>query len=61
MKKFQTPAMMIQRLENENVMSTSGVLCFEIHACIDCYCTEVTCDDVFECDSQNCPTLSDFD
>ncbi len=60
MKKFQTPAMMIQKLENETVMSTSGT-CFEVNACIDCYCTEVVCDDVFVCDSQVCPTLSDYD
>ena len=60
MKKFQTPAMFVQKLEAENVMSTS-LTCFEINACVDCYCTKVTCDDVYECDSQKCPTLSDFD
>lgn len=60
MKKFVTPVMNIQRLEAQDVLTASG-LCFEINACIDCYCTEVVCDDVYGCDAQKCPTLSDFD
>ena len=60
MKRFIAPVMNIQRLEVQDVLSTSGT-CFEINACVDCYCTEVVCDDVYSCDAQNCPTLSDWD
>ena len=60
MKKFGAPELNVQKLDAEEIISTSPV-CFEINACVDCYCTSVDCDDVFECGSLVCPTLSDFD
>ena len=60
MKKFSVPTMTIQKLEDEDVMRTSGG-CFEINACVDCYCGIVTCEGTYGCDGLQCPTLSDFD
>lgn len=59
MKKFDAPEMFLQRLDVEDVMSTST--CFEVNACDDCYCTSVDCDPVYECDGLVCGTLSDYD
>ncbi len=59
MKAFKTPRMTLCRLETEELMRSST--CFEIFACVDCYCTKVVCDDVYVCDGLNCPTLSDYD
>lgn len=59
MKKFGAPKLSVQRLDVEEIISTS--VCFEINACVDCYCTSVDCDGIFECSSLVCPTLSDYD
>lgn len=61
MKKFGAPELNVQRLDAEEIISTSGGKCFEINACVDCYCTSVTCEGVWECDGLLCPSLSDFD
>lgn len=55
MKKFDTPVMIIQKFGTEEIIRTST--CFEIFACLDCYCTSVTCDGTYICEAQNCPTL----
>ena len=51
--------MTIQRLEQEPVCGTST--CFEIYACVDCYCTVVQCDGTYVCEGLRCPKLSDYD
>ena len=55
MKKFVRPEINIQRLEKENVMSTSS--CFEAFECKKCYCSAVTCDPVYDCSGLSCPGL----
>lgn len=59
MKKFEKPVISIQEFGTEDIIRSSGP-CFEIFACLDCYCTSVTCDHGYSCDAQKCPTLSDY-
>ena len=58
MKKFEIPRMKIQFLASEEIMGASD--CFEVHACIECYCTLVQCPVAYECSGLVCPTLSDY-
>ncbi len=55
MKEFKAPTMNVQKLEQEEIVSSSS--CFETFACVDCYCTAVTCDDAYVCDGLKCPIL----
>jgi len=43
---------------NKDVFVAS--LCFEGHACTQCYCPNVQCGPHI-CDGLQCPTLSDYD
>ncbi len=61
MKKFVKPALDVLKLDAQEIISTSDASCFEINACVDCYCTSVTCEGVWECDGLICPSLSDYD
>lgn len=55
MKMFNMPEMNVQRLEAENVMSTSS--CFEAFECKSCYCSAVTCQEGYVCTGLSCPGL----
>ncbi len=56
MKRFETPVMSILKLGTEEIIRASGCM-VEVLACIDCYCTSVTCDGTYTCTSQVCPIL----
>ena len=55
MKVFEKPVMDVQRLDAEEIMSTS--VCFEAFECKSCYCSAVTCDPVYTCTGLSCPGL----
>lgn len=55
MKEFKAPTMNVQKLEQEEIVSSSS--CFEVFACEDCYCTAVTCETGYVCDGLRCPIL----
>ena len=51
-KKFGVPMMVLQKLETEEFMRTSG--CYQMYECEDCYCAVVFCDDAFSCTGLKC-------
>lgn len=52
MKRFGIPMMDVQRLEAENVITTSGCNVEALNCADDCYCVSVTCNPY--CSSQTC-------
>lgn len=56
MKQFEKPFMNIQRLDPEDLIRTSGCS-VEARACLNCYCSGVTCSTGIVCTQLDCPTL----
>ena len=60
MREFNTPEMIVQRIEPENILRTS-YCSTEGVACVSCYCDAVTCEGVYTCKGLRCAILHDFD
>ena len=59
MKRFTAPMMEIQRLEPEDVLTSSDCT-IESLGCTTCYCALVTCPSGYHCDSNTCPSNTDW-
>ena len=55
MKEFKAPQMVIQKIEREEFIMTSG--CWEAFDCEKCYAEVVSCDGTFDCTGLVCKCL----